>query len=209
MQNLDLKNVYDWPKSMQGVIFALVFVVVLYFGYLIDISDSRKGLSDAKIHEQTLKEQLEAGVRKEAAISLEISQFPVLSAQLHEWQKKLIKPENLSELLNDILKIGADNHLYFSLLDPLDSQAVGVYTKIPIRAKVVGNYQEISEFVSQVANLPWIVMIGDFAIVREVKPVKDNKSQVVVEGALLGDFTFEVYHLSEVSEAPDEAKPTS
>ena len=106
MQNLDLKNIFEWPLGMQGVIFSLVFVLVVYFGYLLDVADLRLQLAAAKAYEQDLKLQVVSGIRKEAAISKDISRFPVLTNQLKQWQKKLIDRKDLPELLNEILKIG-------------------------------------------------------------------------------------------------------
>lgn len=193
MQNLDLKNIYLWPLPMQAVVFAILFVVVLYFGYLFDISNMRAQLVAATAQENDLKAQVEFSINKEATLSNEIARFPVLTGQLGKWQSKLVKSGQLPELLNEILKIGSDNHIYFNLLEPGDVVKDGKYTKVPIHAKLVGSYQDIGEFISKIANLTWIISVGDFTIT--VNPSRESNAS---SGNLLaGEFTFEVYQLSE------------
>lgn len=169
MMNLDPKKMYEWPRSSQAVVFVIVFLAVFYLGYHWDISSVQSALSTSQAQEQDLKQQYELAISKEMTIRSDLSQSPALLDLIAKWKNKLVKSSNLPELLNEILKTGANNNLYFSLFSPGEGLKSGNYIKVPIKVIVVGSYHQIAKFVSQIVNMPWIVVVGDFVISNENK----------------------------------------
>jgi type IV pilus assembly protein PilO len=200
MANFKLNNIYQWPRMTQMMVFGLVFAVTFYFGYQWDISALRINLSDSIQQEVELKQQIVHDFKKEDLIKHEISQFPGLLNQLDVWQKKLISYSQLPELLNEILKLGAANHLYFNMFDPGDEMKDGLYAKVPLKIRAVGSYQQLGEFISQVANMPVVIEVGDFSISSETRnDMLGGKlaQQAAQAGLLTGEFTFLIYHMIE------------
>lgn len=165
--NLNIKNIYAWPLTTRLLILGLLFAVIFYLGYLWDLSSLRTELADVTQQENEIKQQIESVIKKEASIRNELSQFDILKKTLSIWQQKLVDYNELPSLLNEVLKIGATNHLYFALFNPESEEREDIYAKLPIKVIAVGNYHQIALFLSQVVNMPWIVVIGDFILTNE------------------------------------------
>lgn len=199
MKNMTLQNIHEWPLMTRVLLLLLVFFAVLYLGYRFNLSHQIKDLSRAVAQEADLKQQIELVVRKNKVIQSEVVHLPELQAELSKWKKQLVDYDDLPELLNQILKLGGDNHLFFSSFTPGEPVKVDVkvaakvedaaaasapapadpaaatsepvkvisFSKVPIKVVVVGSYHELADFISQVANLPWIVAVGNFTISNE------------------------------------------
>lgn len=205
---LNVKNIYDWPLTTRLLIALLVGALAFYMGYMWDLSSLKTELTVTQQQEQDLKQQIELLVHKEAGLKIEVSQFADLKALMAEWQTKLVQRTNLPELLNEILKIGGNNHLYFSSFDPQGEVEDNGYTKVPIKMVAVGSYHQIASFISQVANMASIVVISDFIISNE------NKSEILGDklakeanaaNLLTATILLEVY-LAEKKPAPPPVK---
>ncbi len=186
-----LKTVYDWPIALRGVVFAIVFAATLYGGYWLDLSHFFDSLSQQKQKELDLKQQLESTMHKSAVAENELAQLPILKKQLANLQKNVIHYAELPNLLKDILKIGTTHHLYFTLFDPGDENKKQLYATIPIKVVAVGTYHQISQFISGIANMPWIVTIGPFAISKE-KLV--TETAIANSGTVTAELLLNVYY---------------
>lgn len=199
---LNFKNIYEWPLITRILIIGLVCAVVFYLGYWLDTSSLNEDLENTQRKEEDIKEQLKLVISKEEMTKNELSQFDMLEKLLSQWQKRMITYSELPEILNQILKIGATNHLHFSLFNPGQEVKEGSYLKVPIKVIAVGSYHQLGDFISQVANLPWIVVVGDFTLSKENKnDVLGAKlaEQATAENLLTAELTLEVYHFGEKS----------
>lgn len=185
MSKYDLKNIDQWPLMMRYIVIGICCAGLIYLGYFFDVSRLTKRLDVAKQQEQDLKQQFELLFTQQSALETDISELPVLQNALNAWQKKLIKKSDLPELLNEILKIGTANGLQFNLFNPGDEVKEDMYIKMPIKVVVTGGYNQIASFISQTANLPWIVVIGNFKLSKAVG--SDNvTAELVLEVYYLG-----------------------
>lgn len=195
--NLELSKIYEWPRSSQSIVYVIVFAIVFYFGYRWDIASIQDALQASQQQETDLKQQYEASVSKAAAIKNDLDQSAALMDLISKWKSKLVVHSNLPELLNEILKTGANNNLYFSLFSPGDEVKTDNYTRVPIKVVAIGSYQQLSQFISQVVNMPWIVVVGDFVISRGTKTEgADAKSDSSNSDVLTAEMTLDVYYLS-------------
>lgn len=169
MNKLDFNNIHEWPIVTRCIVIALVCVVVFYIGYKWDIAALQKKLQTSHSEESNLKLEYESIIKKQSDAKIKLAHFNESRVLLNEWQKKLITYNQLPELLNQILKIGNNNSLYFSLFEPGEAVNDNHYQKIPIKVIAAANYHQIADFVSQIANLPWIVVIDNFTISNENK----------------------------------------
>lgn len=179
MKKLDVNKMYEWPIATRCLVIALICIVVFYLGYKFDIASEIKRLQIARNSEADTKLQYEAIIRKQADAKKELIRLNKIRTLLTEWQRNLVQYDQLPELLNQILKVGNNNNVYFSLFDPGEVETDNHYEKLPIKIIAAGNYHQLADFISQIANLPWIVSISDFAI------TSDNQSDVL--GAKLAE----------------------
>jgi type IV pilus assembly protein PilO len=196
----DLRNIYRWPFKKQLGIYLLVFIIVFYFLHRLFLSTITSELEANKKKESELKSQIKSLIIKEQLIKAEVAQSHHLQSLLLQWKDELTTRKNLPELINAILKIGANNNIYFAAFNPDTEIPSNAYIKVPINVVIVGNYHQIGNFISQVANLPTIVSIGNFTLSTEHKIDVLGKQlfdQAIAHNLLTADFNFEIYFLSE------------
>lgn len=169
MKSLNFNTMYDWPAGAKAVVLGILFLVVFYFGYRWDITSLKSKYQDLVGQETDLKLQFESIVDKKETLKMELVQFPSLELMLKDWRKQLPTQDNLPELLNEILKMGASRHIFFTLFDPGDDVKEKPYWFVPIKMVMVGDYDQIAIFLSQLANMPWILAISDFVFSDENK----------------------------------------
>lgn len=232
MKNMNLSNIHEWPLVTKILLLGLVFFTFIFIGYRYDLADQIKKLSRASQQEADLKQQIELVVRKNKIIRAEVSRLPKQQAELVNWKKQLVNYNDMPELLNQILKLGGDNNLFFSRFAPGESVKVSLpalsskvpqenglptqedatiptpqvndnntvsYNKIPINVVVVGTYHQIANFISQVANMQWIVSIGNFTISKDNQTTllgEKLAKQAETQGLLSAELTMDIYYLT-------------
>jgi type IV pilus assembly protein PilO len=198
MNKFNLNTIYDWPLVTRILMIGLICSVVFYSGNKIDISMLQKTLQTNQQEEKNLKQQIEGVVAQQKNINAEISLFPAYNAKLKEWKSKFVNYSSLPDLLNQILKIGSDNELHFRLFSPDPAITEMDYLKVPIKIVALGNYHQISNFISQIANMQWIVTIKDFVISSEQGTAPGTKNvENVLENSLSMELLLDVYYLAE------------
>jgi type IV pilus assembly protein PilO len=242
MKKMTLNNIHEWPLMTRALLLGLVFSAAFYVGYRYDLANQSQVLSRAEQKEADLRQQIELVIRKSKIVEEEVVILPKMKAELAKWDKQISPASNVPQILNDILKIGADNHLFFSLFAPSEANIVKLqprdaekpaenasasptaqpaapapanaqpaaeadksskavsYAKMPIKVVVVGTYHQIADFISQVANMPAIVVIGDFTISNENQNSllgEKMAKQADAQHLLTGEMTLNVYHLPE------------
>lgn len=198
-KNFSLRDIYEWPIYGRMVIFMLVSIGVFYFGYIFDFSSLSNQILTRFKQEQDLKQQLESSLKIEEEMREVVLQYPEVMKLLNQWQGQLISSSTLPDLMNLILSIGATNHLKFSVFIPGEKKPVEDYFMVPIKVVVQGNYNQVAHFISQVANLPQLVAIGDFAMMKqnEAKDSGEKESESnAANGNLTTALTLEVYYLA-------------
>jgi type IV pilus assembly protein PilO len=196
--NLDFNNIGDIPVSIKIIIVAFISAIIFYFAYFLDFASLQRIIKTNEQHETDLKTQLAGLIGAEAIIDTELSHLPQLQKILAEWQGQLIKPSELPALLNEILKIGTANTLQFDLFNPGEKLKEDQYMKVPIRVIVRGSYDQIANFISQVANMKWLVGIESFNI--EKKAMTDTEKKAVDQSSpshIVSEINLEVYYLAD------------
>lgn len=198
MANLSLKkNVYDWPLTTRMLVIGLVCAGVFYLGYQWDLVSLKSQLSTGVQQEQDLKQQLELVIKKQLTVKNEILKFTTLQGMLVEWQKKLSNYGELPQVLDAILKIGSNNQLHFTSFTPGAEVKENSYLKVPIKVVADGTYHQIGSFISQIANMKWIVVVNSITITKE-KKTEEGKPTLQGSGQnlLTCELTLEVYHFA-------------
>lgn len=116
--NLNLNRIYDWPFSLRLLVGALVGVCIFGILFRWDILPLNDKLQADQQQEENLKQELEFTINKQASVQKNVIQYATVDNQLLEWQKRLIPYSKLPELMDQILKIGANNHVSFDLFTP-------------------------------------------------------------------------------------------
>lgn len=192
MRNVNLSlDLFSMSKGMQLLAIGIICLFVLLGAYFFFFSAKVLQINGANNQELMQKTQLEEALRQEAILLNDVAHLPAIKKMLNTWENKLISPKEMPDALNQILKIGASNQLQFNLFSPQAALPEDGFNKIPIKVSVLGNYHEIANFISQVANMPWIITVTTWTITRNVKTVPTDK----VDTRLSADLLMEVYYI--------------
>lgn len=196
MQNLDIKNMYEWPLGVRWLVFGLIFFLVLYMGYLLDISPYQNEIKNARQQEDDLKHQLQLMYQNQKKVTQDVQLLPKAKDTLADWQKHLLTKDELPGMLDAILKLGADNQLKITTFDPSSEIKDGIYYKTPVSINMSGTYDQIAVFVSQLANMPKLVNIDAFTLTNNSQNDSsgDYESSSLNSDAILsGTLDIEIY----------------
>lgn len=190
-------NLFALPSPIKLCIFGLIGGVVFYLLYLWNISNLNEELVAEKKKQQEIEQQFPFVFAKQAEVKKQTSQFSKLEDTLKQWENKFLTYSAIPQLINDILKFGAANHLYFTLFTPGKEIKDGHYIKLPIKVIVVGNYNDTANFLSQIANLASIVIIGNFVLSSEEK---NNLTSNTSGKLLTSEIVLEAYYIANTNE---------
>jgi type IV pilus assembly protein PilO len=171
LNNLDIKNIANWPLAARVFVVAAVFVGVLGLGYWLDIKDQRASLEKAEAKETELRRTFEVKAKKAANLSAYEQQLAEMKESFGAMLRQLPNKTEVAELLVDISQTGLASGLEFELFKPQAEVPKEFYAELPISIRVKGNYHEFGNFISGVAALPRIVTVHDI----NIEPSKDGE----------------------------------
>ena len=171
LNNLDIKNIPNWPPAARAFVVFAVFVGVLGLGYWLDIKDQRAGLEKAEAKEKELRQVFEVKAKKAANLAAYEQQLAEMKESFGAMLRQLPNKTEVAELLVDISQTGLASGLEFELFKPQTEIPKEFYAELPISIRVKGSYHEFGNFVSGVAALPRIVTVHDI----NIEPGKDGE----------------------------------
>lgn len=194
MKNYDIKKIYEWPLMIQLFVGCILVLVVLYLGYLLDIVPLQSEIKAAQQQEDDLKGQFKISLDRQVSSQTDVLLLPKLQNLLALWEQRLITAPDMPALLDTILKYGQDNQLKFNLFDPGSEVKMGPYTMIPLRITLIGTYDQIGGFLSEVANMQRLVGIANFTIGKESDEFSaENPEPINSDLPLTADLTLDIY----------------
>lgn len=164
LRNLDVSDIGSWPIPMKLLLAAIICVAILGLGYWYWIEDDRQSLAGEEKTELELRETF----LKKKALAVNLSAYKLQMKEMEEsfgvMLRQLPNKTEIPELLIDITQAGIGRGLQFVLFKPQKENVADFYAILPIDIKIIGNYHDLGEFVSDLAALPRIVSLGDISI---------------------------------------------
>jgi len=172
LNNLDVKDIGNWPVVIKAGGIAILCVVVLVAGIWFDTRPQLDELDQARKKEEQLKADFVQKQHLAANLAVYQQQMEEMKRSFGTMLRQLPSKTEIAELLVDISQTGLSNGLSFELFKPEAEVPADFYAVLPIKIKVAGDYHEFGRFVSDVAVLPRIVTLHDI----NITPNKDNKT---------------------------------
>lgn len=163
-RGLDPNDPGQWPVLPRVVTLFALFVAIVVGGWWFDWSDQFAMLDTREREEQTLKEDWLGKKRQAVNLAEYRRQLSEIDRQFGALLKQLPNRSEIESLLADINQAGLGRGLQFELFKPGSEGSKDFYAELPIAVRVTGNYHDLGEFVSDVAQMPRIVTLNDIAI---------------------------------------------
>jgi type IV pilus assembly protein PilO len=172
INELDFEQVAIWPFEIKSIVALFVVVIALIGGYFGLVKDKLPILDKVQLEEQTLKGNFQAKYRIAVNLQAYEDQLQQLQQDFSFMLKSLPTSNETPGLLDDITFVGTSAGLTFRLLNWQKEVPKEFYTELPIQIEVTGTYHDFGQFVSDIAALPRIVTVHDFAVSKELSTLK-------------------------------------
>lgn len=163
-QGLDPNDPGQWPLLPRLATLLAIFLAIVVGGWWFDWSDQLTALDSKAKEEVTLKDEWLSKKRQAVNLPEYRRQLAEIDRQFGALLKQLPNRSEIESLLADINQAGLGRGLQFELFKPGAEGLKDFYAELPIAVRVTGNYHDLGEFVSDVAQMPRIVTLNDIAI---------------------------------------------
>lgn len=169
INELELENIGSWPAVYRGAFIALISVMFAgAFYYYVTIPQlDRLKVVEAK--EQTLKDSFKIKAALSANLEAYRTQMVEINVIFEGLINKLPSKKEIASLLDDISFIGSDNGLQFKSIDWGAKKDGELSVEVPISINVVGSYEQLGHFASDIAALPRIVILDNLRLKKGAK----------------------------------------
>jgi len=207
LRSLDRNNIGGWSRSVKLFFTVLVFLIVMFLGWYLYVSDQQDTLASLASKEVSLKQEF---TQKQAkAVNLEAlqQQLDEMQDMLRQLLRQLPSKTEMPELLVDISQTALAAGLEIQVFDPGSEKPKDFYAEEPIELKMVGTYHQFGNFISGVASLPRVVILTmhDVSLSTQL-PVGPN-GEPPAGGQLVLQGTVKTYRYLEDNESA-ESKAT-
>lgn len=172
LNELDLNNIGVWPLPAKIIAIVFLSIVIIFLGYWTDTKKQLAALDVAQAEEMKLRQTFEEKQSKAANLEAYKEQMATMKASFGALLRQLPEKTEVPGLIEDISHQGLATGLEFRTIRLLPEKEIDFYVELPIEISVVGNFHQFGEFVSNIAALPRIVTLHDFAI----KPITPDAS---------------------------------
>ena len=199
LNNLDFQRVGAWPTPVKVVACALIFALIVGFGWWWKVNDKRAELRGLEATEQELLQQFEYKQSKVVNLEAYKAQLEEMKEILRQMLRQLPSKTEMPDLLVDVsqtaLSTGIDNQKF----EPGAETVKDFYAEKPINLRMVGDYHQFGSFVSGVASLPRVVILTMHDI--SLKPQAADAKTGLVSGPLVLEGTVKTYRYVDENEA--------
>ena len=166
IRRLNVHDAGNWPWAVKGAALGIVFVLVVFLGWMLFWRDQWDALDKARGQEEKLRNEFTTKKLQAINLDLYVQQKKEIEDSFGMLLKQLPNKSEMDALLIDINQAGLGRGLQFELFKPAAQETFSdFYAELPISLKLTGNYHDIGAFASDIAQLPRIVTLNDIGIV--------------------------------------------
>ena len=167
LRGVDINDPAEWPPWFVVVVSFLVCAVLIAGGWQFLIRDQRLSLEYERADEAELRRTFT--IKKGMVVNLPAyqAQMVEIETMLADLVQQLPNSSEVPSLLISITEAGARRGLEFVVFDPQEQELGDFYSTLPILMEVKGGYHQLANFISDLAQMPRIVTVGDMEITAD------------------------------------------
>jgi type IV pilus assembly protein PilO len=187
LRGVDLNDPAEWPPWFVVVVSLLVSAALIVGGWQFLIRDQRLSLEYERADEAELRRTFT--IKKGMVVNLPAyrAQMVEIETMLADLVQQLPDSSEVPSLLIAITEAGARQGLEFVVFDPQEQELGDFYSTLPILMEVKGGYHQLANFISDLAQMPRIVTVGDMEITADDTGVLTSSLVVKTYSYLSGD----------------------
>lgn len=194
--NIDLKTAGSAPLAVRSVLLSVLFVILIAIGYYLFWAPALESLESAKNKEMALRQTFLA--KKQQAINLDVYKQQMVETEnaFGALLKQLPDRSQIDGLLTDINQAGLERGLEFELFKPEAQIMTEFYAEMPISIRVLGRYEDLGAFATNVSKLSRIVTLDNI----EIKHAENTNNQFIGDDLLVMNATARTYRYLDTAE---------
>ncbi|MGB1447479.1 MAG: type 4a pilus biogenesis protein PilO, partial [Arenicellales bacterium] len=167
LRSVDFNEPAEWPPWFVVVVSLLGCGVLIFGGWQFLLRDQRLSLDYEQAQEAELRQTYT--IKKGMVVNLPAYQAQMVEIEemLAELVQQLPDSSEVPSLLRAITEAGARRGLEFVVFDPQEEELGDFYSTLPILMEVRGGYHQLANFISDLAQMPRIVTVGDLEITAD------------------------------------------
>ena len=153
-----------WPLIPRILSAAGLLIVLLFLGWYGYWDGQLEELDRGQQQETTLKDAYKQKLQQAISLDALKDQRKLVLQYVAAMEKQLPSKAEMDALLSDINQAAIGKGLQIDVFKPGQPAVKDYYAELPIDIKLLGNYHDMGEFVSDIAKLPRIVTLNNLAI---------------------------------------------
>lgn len=159
-------QIENTPANNLLMLLGGAFFLLLLISF-IDTSIIRTKTLSAKGYTSSLKNNYQKLYVENTQLHAAKDSSGILESQFNQLLSTIPKHTRIDDVLEEMTKIAQNIGLKVVSFKPQDVVKTEFFTQTPISILVVGDYNHLAQFISGVANLPYLLTIRDFDIAKE------------------------------------------
>lgn len=163
-RGLDPNDPSRWPAVPRYTLLVVLSVAVVVGLWYFVLSNKSMTLDNEQAQETQLRAEFSRKLGQAVNLDTLRSQLEQVRQYVAQLERQLPSRAEMDALLSDINQAGLGRSLQFELFRPGQVQLRDYYAELPITIRVVGTYQDIGQFVSDISHLSRIVTINNITL---------------------------------------------
>ncbi len=162
INKLALNPINSWPQGI--LIISSCCLITFMLALWLTINPTLKELRQSQQRELDLFYAYEMQYPQGASLQKYQQQIVLVESLLKQVLTQLPPNFEVPNLIEDIAKLGAANGLEFELIQPETEVSEALLTVLSIKVIVTGQYHQLAKFISDIAMLQQMVIVGNFMV---------------------------------------------
>ncbi|MCL7751846.1 type 4a pilus biogenesis protein PilO [Guyparkeria hydrothermalis] len=183
LRNLDFQTIGLTSLGTRLVIFAFVFVLIVGAVIYFDTLPQKELLEREQREEQSLLQTVDQKQRLAANLEAYQAQIKEMETRFGELLRQLPNKREAENLIDNVAQTSLSNGLKNEQIRPGSEVKHDFYAEMTYHLSLRGTYRELTQFVSDTANLPRIVTLHNPAMKpRDANAMDDDAERELTMG---------------------------
>ncbi len=177
LRNLDFQTIGLTSLGTRLVIFVFVFVLIVGAVVYFDTLPQKELLERAQREEKSLLQTVDQKQRLAANLQAYEEQIKEMETRFGELLRQLPNKREAENLIDNVAQTSLSNGLKNEQIRPGNEVKYDFYAEMSYHLTLRGTYRELTQFISDTANLPRIVTLHNPAIKPRNAAAEDGESR--------------------------------
>lgn len=164
LRNLDFQTIGLTSLGTRLVIFVLIFILLVGAVIYFDTLPQKEVLEKAQAEEKELLQTVDRKQRLAANLEAYEAQIEEMETRFGELLRQLPNKREAENLIDNVAQTSLSNGLSNEQIRPGNERRHDFYAEMTYHLSLKGTYEELTNFISDTANLPRIVTLHNPAM---------------------------------------------